>query len=268
MTSRDFSKTAYSVILVLILLIQPLSAQRTKSSLSAGNQRHSEKSLKDHNYFFYFINPTVSNTGTDEEKNLFIEAVRRDIIARTLYMKFSFNPAMNEIIIVQNLLINLFQKICVRETENATALLNEIAPEILHSENKRAKKYMSLGYRSVDSAKKVKMMTDNVRETNYSIRLYEYVKAIKSAKYARRLAIIALLEKRIPAEKKKKINYNRYEKVKELLELYGAEKRDKMLPIHFDNYYKTTPATSLYDSIIANPELEKIPEYQNYKKEI
>ncbi len=268
MTSKQFSKKLLLITLALTLLFQPLSAQRTKSSLSAGNQRHSEKSLKDHNYFFYFINPTVSNSGIEEEKNLFTEALRRDIIARTLYMKFSFNPAMNEIINVQKLLIPLFQKISLREIENARMLLNEIAPEVLQSGNRASRKYMSLGYRSVDWAQKVMIMSDNIRETNYSIRLYEYVKAIKNAKYAKRLAIIALIENRIPAAKRGKINYNKYDKVKELLETYGNEKKEKYSLIHFDNYYRVKPSDSIYESVSSNPELDKIPEYQNYKKEI
>ena len=121
-----FKKIAASAFIILLFLNHSAHSQRTKSSLSAGNQRHSEKSLKDNRYFFNFINPTITNSGSDEEKNIFTEAARRDIISRMLYMKFSFNPAMNEIRTTQLLLIDLFSKIAIREIENATILLNEI----------------------------------------------------------------------------------------------------------------------------------------------
>lgn len=262
-----FKKIVLISFIFIISISQALYSQRTKSSLSAGNQRHSEKSLKDNRYFFYFINPTVSNSGTDEEKNIFIESARRDLISRMLYMKFSFNPAMNEIRNTQLLLIDLFGKISVRETENAKSLLNEIAPEILKTGNKASKKYMSLGYRSADLAEKVMIMSDNLPPKNFSIRIYEYVKAIKNSKYAKRYAIIALIENRIPPEQRGRINYNRYETVKELIDKYIPENTEKYNRIHFDNYYKVDPAASIYDSIISNPELEQIPEFKNYIKE-
>ena len=262
-----FKKITASTFILLLVLTQTVYSQRTKSSLSAGNQRHSEKSLKDNVYFFYFINTTVSNSGTEEEKSIFIEAARRDLISRMLYMKFSFNPAMNEIRTTQKLLITLCSRIAVRETESATALLNEIAPEVIETKNKTAKKYMSLGYRAVDTAEKVMIMSDNLPEKNFSIRIYEYVKAIKNAKYSKRFAIIALIESRIPLEKKRRINFNKYDIVKELIDLYIPENKDKYNRIHSDNYYKVDPSASVYETVISNPELDKIPEYKNYIKE-
>jgi len=259
--------TALSALIVLLMLSQTSYPQRTKSSLHAGNQRHSEKSLKDNVYFFNFFNTTISNTGTEEEKTIFIEAARRDLISRMLYMKFAFNPAMNEIRITQQLLINLCNKIALREIDSATALLNEIAPEVLKTGNQASKKYMSLGYRNTDWAKKLMMMSDNLTEKNYSVRIYEYIKAIKNAKYSRRYALIALIENRIPPEKKGRINYNRYDIVNKLIEQYIPENKEKYCKIHFDNYYKVEPGTSVYDNVVDNPELEKIPEYKNYKKE-
>lgn len=262
-----FKKIAASAFIILLFLTQSAHSQRTKSSLSAGNQRHSEKSLKDNRYFFNFINPTITNSGSDEEKNIFTEAARRDLISRMLYMKFSFNPAMNEIRTTQLLLIDLFSRIAIREIESATILLNEIAPEVLKTGNKASKKYMSLGYRSADWAEKVMIMSDNLPEKNYSIKIYEYVKAIKNAKYCKRYAIIALLENRIPPEKRGRINYNKYDTVKELIDKYIPENIEKYSKIHFDNYYKVDSAVSLYDTLIQNPELDKIPEYKNYMKE-
>lgn len=182
-------------------------------------------------------------------------------------MKFSFNPAMGEIRAAQQLLITLFSKIAVREIESATILLNEIAPEVLKSKNKLPKKYMSLGYRSADWADKVMIMSDNLPEKNYSIKIYEYVKAIKNAKYCKRYAIIALIENRLPPEKKGRTNYNKFDTVKKLIDEYIPENKEKYNKIHSDNFYKVESSDSVYDTIISNPELEKIPEFKNYMKE-
>ena len=252
----------------LILLIWPQTgySQRTKSSASSGNQRHSQKSLKDNQYFFSFIDPTITNTGDVEEREWFIEAARRDLISHMLYMRFEFNPAMKEIINTQKLLVKLYSKVAIREIDGATSLLNEIALEVLNSKDSKSKQYISLGYRSADSAKKTMIMSDNLYATNYSVKIYEYIKAIKSAKYSKRYAIIALIENRVPAEKKIKTDYNQYDVVKDLIEQNIPNDKEKYNAIHFDNFYKIDPAKSVYDSVRSKPELEKIPEYNDYLK--
>lgn len=111
------------------------------------------------------------------------------------------------------------------------------------------------------------LMADNLPETNYSVRLYEYVKAIKNVKTARRYAIVALLEKRIPPEKRKEINYNNSDQVKELINKYIHDEKDKYLLMHRDNYYMIEPGQSLYEKIMDEPGLENIPEYSAYMKD-
>ena len=179
-------------------------------------------------------------------------------------MKFSFNSSVVEVKKIQDMLIILFKKVIERDSNEALAMLNETAPEIMESGDARAKKYMSLGYRSVKWARTTSMMSDNLPPTNYSVRLYEYVKAIKNAKYARRYAILAIIEKRLPAEKKGRINYNKYETVAELINVYLPELKERYLKIHNDNFYKTD--NSILEKVTANPELQKIPEYADYMK--
>lgn len=261
MTSK---KILLASLLITAVVINPAYSQRTKSSQYAGSQRHAERSLKDHKYFFPFIDPSVSNYNIEDEKNIFTDAIRRDIIARSLFMKFSFNSSVVEVKKIQDMLIILFKKVIERDSNEALAMLNETAPEIMESGDARAKKYMSLGYRSVKWARTTSMMSDNLPPTNYSVRLYEYVKAIKNAKYARRYAILAIIEKRLPAEKKGRINYNKYETVAELINVYLPELKERYLKIHNDNFYKTD--NSILEKVTANPELQKIPEYADYMK--
>jgi hypothetical protein len=259
-------KKIFYIFLIIILFSAQAVSQRTKSSLSAGEQRHAERGLKHSRYFFTFINSTVSNSGTSREKELFTEAAQRDLIARILYMKFQFHDAFVEVKRSQALLIELMQIITAREKEDSTKLLNEFAPYILKSGDKAARKYLSLGYRSSNEAEKVILMADNLPEKNYSIRLYEYVKALKLAKYARRYALISMIETSIAPDKKGKTMYNDYDKKTELIKNFLKEDTERLLSIHADNYYKIKDV-SFYDLIMSKPELEKIPEYEKYRKE-
>jgi len=264
-----FKKSA-ALLLILIALFtpeEPAHTQRTKSSLSSGNQRRSEKGLKDNKYFFYFINSTVSNYGTGRQVEIFTEALRRDLIARILYMKFSFDDSFAEVKQSQILMIELYRNVLIQEIKETRIILGESAAEVLQANEYMPKKYLGLGYRSVKWADKTMLMADNLPETNYSIRLYEYVKAIKNVKTARRYAIVALLEKRIPPERRKEINYNNYGQVKELISEYIAEDKEKYLLMHRDNYYMIEPGQSLYEKIMDEPGLENIPEYSTYMKD-
>jgi len=260
-------KKRFLTWLIILLMAVPAFSQRTKSSLSAGEQRHAERGLKNSRYFFYFINTTVSNSGTEREKELYSEAARRDLLARILYLKFEFHNSFTEIKRSQILLLELMKLITEREMEGAMSLLHEFAPYILQSRDNAAKKYLSLGYRASNESGQVQLIADNLPETNYSIRLYEYIKALKLAKYAKRYAIIALIESRIDPAEKGKALYNDYEKKSELISRYLSDEAERLKAIHFDNYYKMEENTSFYDRVMLNPDLESIPEYEKYREE-
>jgi hypothetical protein len=260
----NYSKSLICTILVFSLL-SPLFSQRTKSSLHAGSQRHAERSLKDSLYFLKFIDPSVSNKGTEEEKQLFINIIKKDLISRTLYLKFAFTPSLTEIKKTQDMMIILFQKVHERDCSEAFKMLNDVAPEVTNSKNAAAKRYLSLGYRNAKNSQTVKIMADNLTETNYSIRLYEYVKAIKLAKYAKRYAIISIIEKRRILETKEKPNYNKYDITANLIDKYLTENKDYYREIHKDNFYITDD--SILEKTLSNPELEKTEEFKKYQKE-
>ncbi len=264
-----FKKSAALLLLLIALIIsaEPSYPQRTKSSLSAGNQRRSEKGLKDNKYFFYFINSSVSNYRDEQQLSIFTEALRRDLIARILYMKFSFDNSFAEVKHSQILLIELYRNVLKQEIKETRIILGQSAVEVMQSKEYMPRKYLALGYRSVKWADRTMLMADNLPETNYSIRLYEYVKAIKNVKTARRYAIVALLEKRIPPELKKGINYNDYDRVSSLINEYLNEQKDRYLLMHRDNYYRIEPSGSLYEKIMDEPGLENIPEYSGYMKD-
>jgi len=182
--------------LLILLLMAPLHSQRTKSSLSAGEQRYAEKGLKDNRYFFYFINSSVSNLGSDEEKQIFKEAIQRDMIAQILYMKFSFHDSFVEIKHAQKLLIDLYKKTLKNDINTTLKLLHSFAPEIVKKKSKKARHYLSLGYRDVAIARQYLLMADNYRQTLFSMRLYKYVRAIKKAKHGKRYAFLSIIETR------------------------------------------------------------------------
>lgn len=76
-----------------------------------------------------------------------------------------------------------------------------------------------------------------------------------------------MIEYRIEPEKKGKSAYNDYDKKAALINTYLKDDAERLLKMHFDNYYKIEEGSSFYDMIMESPELEKIPEYEKYQKE-
>ncbi len=255
------------IFCIFISCTVSLYSQRTKSSLSAGEQRHAERSLKNARYFIEFLDSTVSNSGTDEEKNLFIEAVRRDTISRILYMKFAFHDSFTETKKSHIIIIQLLQKLIARETSGARELLNDFAREVFKSGISQSKKYIALGYRSLKWSEKTGIMADNFTESNYSIRIYEYITALKRAKYAKRYAILAIIHCRIEPWHRLKADYGSFDKIQNYINKYLSDMKDKITPIHRDNYYMLNN-TSQYKYLINSPGLEEIPEYKEYLRKL
>ena len=242
-----------------------LAAQRTKSSLSAGNQRNAEKGLKDNRYFFYFINSSITNLGTDEEKKMFREAIQRDIIAQQLYMKFLFLESFREIRHAQKILIELYRVTLARDIGSARGLLNGFAPSVVKSKGHLARHYLRLGYRDTEDARIDMVMADNFQENLYSMRLYRYSKAIKKVKHGRRYAFFSMLEATTTRTDRRELGRHNYDELKEMIgSASEPDRKERHLLIHADNYYLPYEGMSFYDRVWDSPNLGEIPEYEEY----
>ncbi len=255
------------MLIAFLAAAADLHAQRTKSSLSAGNQRNAEKGLKDNRYFFYFINSSITNLGTDEEKKLFREAIQRDIIAQQLYMKFLFLESFKEIRRAQKILIDLYRITLARDIGSARGLLNGFAPAVVKSKDHLARHYLRLGYRDTEDARIDMMMADNFQENLYSMRLYRYSKAIKKVKHGRRYAFFSMLEATTTREERRQLGRHDYKELRDMIEAASdPDRKERHLLIHADNYYLPLEGQSFYDSVWDSPNLGEIPEYENYLK--
>jgi len=251
------------IYLVFFIPVQHAEAQRTKSSLSAGEQRSAEKGLKDNRYFFYFLNSSVSNLGNDDEKALYREAVQRDLIAQQLYMKFLFHESFIEVRHSQKLLINCYRRVLRRDIAATGVLLNEFAAEVLHGDDARARNYLHLGYREREVSSQFFVMADNYQEQLYSLRLYKYVKAIKNAKQGKRYALLAMISIRTPHDQALH-NPLTFKDIMDRIGQVGGERKTEFIRLHYDNYYTAEIPPSLYDRVWEKPSLNEIPEYGKY----
>ncbi|HNR88071.1 MAG TPA: hypothetical protein PKM65_07010 [Spirochaetota bacterium] len=272
--------------LAIACIAGPAAAQRTKSSLRAGEQVKAEKGLKDNRYFFYFINASITNFGTDDEKKAFTEAVRRDILAQFLYMRFMFYESYTEIRHSQKILIDLYRKVLIKDIAMSKELLNRFAPAVVEVKDGSALEYLHLGYRDMKVAEQYLLMADNFRRDLYSMRLYKYVHAIKTAKHGKKYAFLgALLArdmdnvfKRKRTERMAQFDLEQLVRKTKLairqLSFDALSKRIAEIPppeqtaayqtMHLDSVYRSREPKSLYDAIWEEPRVSELPEYKRY----
>lgn len=297
MSATNSKFPAFRALTVAMMLLFTLSgavsalAQRTKSSQRAGEQVKAEKGLRDNKYYFYFINPSVSNFGTDREKKIFREAIQRDIIAQILYMRFFFKESYSEIRKAQNLLIENYRSVLIRDVDMARKTLNDLAPLVYRTNNTEASRYMQLGYRDLKVATTYLGMGDNFRDKMYSLRLYKYVEAIKTAKHGIRYGVLAYLNTRerslddnyrfvfsayrsailafqtaIESQDERTMMFNSIKRKLEYTAL-PADLNTYML-LHYDSYFMVKQGKSYYETIWDRPELDEIEDFREYKKSI
>lgn len=284
---------AFTLIALLIAgAAGPLYAQRTKSSGRAGEQVKAEKGLKDNHYYFYFINSSVTNYGSDQEKNSFREAILRDMISRMLYMRFHFHESYVEIRKAQKLLIDIYRTTLQRDIDNARLLLNGIVPSVFDSNDRDSLLYLRLGYRDLNVAKIYLGMGDNITEQQYSMRLYKYVEAMKTAKHGSRYAIlgmIAVSESRISKTEprglmtafttairsiqdsidefdRRNLTFNTI--INKIHKYSPPGEREKYLTLHYDSYFRAREGKSFFDEIWDKADVDSIEDFRQYKSSL
>jgi hypothetical protein len=264
---RTFLTALLFICAVILYVPSNSGAQRVKSSNKAGEQRKAEKGLRDNRYFIYYINSTVTNYGTDDQKKAFREIIQRDIFSQFLYMKYMFYESFGEIRKCQKNLIVMYREFLKQDITMTKAQLDEFAPKIIASKDPLARLYLRLGYRETAVTAIEMRMADNYRTTLYSMRLYKYVKAAKRVKEAKKYAFLALIRiNQTPLEKKenKPITFKVIDE--KLSALVSPDELEKFKLMNVDAFYKTSVNKSIFDSVWEKPELESLDEFQKYLK--
>jgi hypothetical protein len=153
-----------------------------------------------------------------------------------------------------------------RDIKTTKMILNEMAPEITQTGDKKSRHYLRLGYRDVTTADADMIMANNNRESLYSARLYKYARAIKKAKHGKRYAFFSILQTRTPFKEQKEWGILSFDDMQKKIENISPEKKDFYTLIHLDNYYRSKYNKSFFELTWENPNLNEIPEYANYLK--
>ena len=262
---KRVTAAALCAFAVFVFMPEESGAQRVKSSNKAGEQRKAEKGLRDNRYFIYFINSSVTNYGTDDQKKVFREIIQRDLMSQILYLKFMFYESFVEIRKSQRKLIDIYREILRSDIDMSKKMLDAFAPAVISSEDPLAREYLRLGYRETINTSIEMGMGDNYRPTLYSMRLYKYVKAVKRIKEAKKYGFYALIRARMTKEEKAKFKTITYDDIDARLgDIVPKEEIDRFKLMNCDAFYKVQEKATFFDTIWQNPELDTLPDFRKY----
>jgi len=175
----------------------------TPSVFPYSDQTTTERILKENRRFVEFINLCVTNFA-DDKKEDFLKAYDKHFNADVAYLQSDYRRAYKRVYSSQGEMEKLYRDLVKNYyLEDSKTILDRLAPDIIRSKNKRARLYLTLGYRDRTVSWVHYTVADASNPKFYSYKLYKYVDAIKMARRSKRYAFLALFESQNTETKRK-----------------------------------------------------------------
>jgi len=170
---------------------------------AAPDQGFVEKILRENRYFIEFGNVSVSNFGSAENEKSLKDANQHHFNANLYYLESNYVDAFKEIRLSQEILLDLYYDLVQkRYIEDARTLLDQNAPIIIQSKDKKSAHFLQLGYRDVEVTRQFRDMGYNYNRFLFSNKIRYYIDGIKRARRAKRFALLSIIESKTPIEDK------------------------------------------------------------------
>jgi hypothetical protein len=190
-------------IKAILLLLVSAFLFSTTSVFPYSDQTTTERILKENRRFVEFINPCVTNFA-DDKKEDFLKAYGKHFNADIAYLQSDYRRAYKRVYSSQCDMEKLYRDLVKNYyLEDSKTILDRLAPDIIRSKNKRARLYLTLGYRDRTVSWVHYTVADASNPKLYSYKLYKYVDAIKMARRSKRYAFLALFESQNTESKRK-----------------------------------------------------------------
>lgn len=209
----------------LLAFLLGLSGVQKPLSAVMADQNLMRKILPQNKLYLEFANIAITNFGSEEDFDLFVKAVSHDFYANIYTLQGEYVKSHSEIMLSQKLISDLLFKLIITKYEPDTdALLRLSAPIIFHAKDKKAEYFLNAGYRYMGKANEYKLRGKNSNRFLYSVKINYYMQAILELRAAKKYAILALTESKIPMIDKKEYVTQTYN------EALGLSKPQKIDP--------------------------------------
>ena len=137
-----------------------------------------------------------------ELEDTYHQSIKRDFNARLWYLQGDYGRTYAELRASQDALQATYRRILEGYLDDTWVLLEEIAPLVVRTRDADARHLLQLGYRDLEVARQFHQRAYNIKPTLFNNQILFYGDGIKRIRRARRYALLALIEAKIPAAEK------------------------------------------------------------------
>lgn len=139
---------------------------------------------------------------TREMRELYLKALDHDYYAQIWYLQGNYSRSYRDVRKSQEALVEIHRRMLVHYIDDSWVLLEITAPLVVRTRDRGARHLLRLGYRDLESSRLFFNRGFNIRRELYSNKLQHYQDGIKRIRRARRYALLALIEARLPHSEK------------------------------------------------------------------
>lgn len=206
MGSSSVPNLPLATLIFFLLGISPLAAgspDLTNMGILLGHNRDTIK----------FIDNCISNLPqtregekaeifTREMRELYLKALDHDYYAQIWYLQGDYSRSYRDVRKSQLALVEIHRRILVNYIDDSWVLLEITAPLVVRTRDRGARHLLRLGYRDLESSRLFFNRGFNIRRELFSNKIQHYQDGIKRIRRARRYALLALIEARLPHSEK------------------------------------------------------------------
>lgn len=142
------------------------------------------------------------------------KVLTHDFYANLWYLQGQYGRTHRELKESQNQLQQAYRKLLERYLETTWALLEESAPLIVRSRDQSARALLRLGFRDLESTRLFHIRGSNINPRLHTNQIQFYREGLKRIRRARRFAILALIEAKLPREERPQYQLVTYDDVR------------------------------------------------------
>jgi len=167
--------------------------------------------LRDNRTAITFIDVAITNLTEMESgdnalkteiRDKFGEALRLDFNSHLWYLQADYSRTYKDLKESQNILQAVYRRLLENYISETWVMLEEAAPMIVRTRDRTARHLLQLGYRDLETSRQFHQRGFNIKPTLHSNQIQFYTDGIKRIRRARRFAILALIEARLPPSEK------------------------------------------------------------------
>ena len=129
-------------------------------------------------------------------------SIQQDFFAQLWYLQGRYGRTFRSLRKSRNILQQTYRRILVNYIDDTWALLEEIAPIVVRARDKHSRHLLRLGYRDLESSRLFYQRGHNIKPTLHTNQINQYKDGLKRIRRARRYALLALIEAKLPHSEK------------------------------------------------------------------